>query len=299
MTKRRDFLMSSAAVAASRGAWAARPDQAKPDQAKPDQGGPDQGKLDRISVMSVCFAPLLKGTARPGNPKATLDLMDLAGMVAERYGIHRVDFQQADFPSAETAYLQEFRNRLKQASSQVNQINLDFANLNISAPDPVIRLETIELTKRWIDYAAALDCPRVMVTHGGLAPEVRQSAVETLKTMNAYGKTKNVSVALDPGNAPWEVVLETIKAAGICVNPDCGNFPDKASRAAALPAMYRMTAGSSRVQHVRAKFDTADAIGMANEAGYKGVFSIETSSRNSPDPHAPVRAILDILLTNI
>jgi len=284
MMKRREFLMSSAAVAASGSAWAQRPDQAK---------------LDRIAVMSLCFAPLLKGTARPGNPKATLDLMDLAGMVAERYGIHRVEFQHADFPSAEPTYLQEFRSRLRQANSQVNQINLDFANLNISAPDRVIRLETIDLTKRWIDYAAALDCPRVMVTHGGLAPEVRQSAVETLKTMNAYGKAKNVFVTMDPGNAPWEMVVEVIKAAGIWANPDCGNFPDKESPAAALRVLYRMSAGSSRVQHVPNKFDTADAIKIAKEVGYKGVFSIETSSRNSPDPHASVRAILDILLANI
>jgi sugar phosphate isomerase/epimerase len=260
---------------------------------------PDQAKLDRIAVMSVCFAPLLKGTARAGNPKATLDLMDLAGMVADRYGIHRVEFQQADFPSAESAYFQEFRSRVRKTNSQVNQINLDFANLNVSSPDLAIRLETIELTKRWIDHAAALDCPRVMVSHGGLAPAVRPSAIETLKTMNAYGKAKNVAVTVDPGTAPWEAVVEVVKAAGIGVNPDCGNFPDKESRAAALPILYRMTAGSSRVQHVPNKFDTADAIKIAKEAGYKGVFSIETSSRNSPDPHAPVRAILDILLASM
>lgn len=260
---------------------------------------PDEAKLDRIAVMSVCFAPLLKGTARAGNPKATLDLMDLAGMVAERYGIHRVDFQQMDFPSGESGYLQEFRSRLKKANSQVNQINLDFANLNVSSPDLVIRLEAIDLTKRWIDHAAALDCPRVMLSHGGLAPAVRQSAIETLKTMNAYGKAKNVSVTLDPGTAPWETVVEVVKAAGIGVNPDCGNFPDQASRAAALPVLYRMTAGSSRVQNIPNKSDAAGAVKIANEAGYKGVFSIETSSRNSPDPHAPVRALLDILLANI
>jgi sugar phosphate isomerase/epimerase len=260
---------------------------------------PDQAKLDHIAVMSVCFAPLLKGTARAGNPKATLDLMDLAGMVAERYGIHRVDFQQTDFPSAESGYWQEFRSRMKKAGSQVNQINLEFANLNISSPDLVIRLETIDLTKRWIDHAAALECPRVMVSHGGLAPEVLPSAIETLKTMNAYGKAKNVAVTMDPGNAPWETVVEVIKAAGIGVNPDCGNFPDKDSRAAALPMLYRMTAGSSRVQNIPNKFDMAGAIKIANEAGYKGVFSVETSSRNSPDPHAPVRAMVDILLANM
>ena len=180
--KRREFLISSATAAAAGSAWGQRPDQAK---------------LDRISVMSLCFAPLLKGTARQGNPKATLDLMDLGGMVAERYGIHRVEFQHADFPSTEAGYFEEFRSRMKKANSQMNQINLEFANLNISSPDPVIRLETIDLTKRWIDHAVALDCPRVMVNQGDLAPEVRQTAIETLKTINAYGKTKNVSVTME------------------------------------------------------------------------------------------------------
>jgi hypothetical protein len=282
--KRREVLISSATAAASGGALGQSPDPAK---------------LDRIAVMSLCFAPLLKGTARPGNPNATLDLMDLGGMVADRYGIHRVEFQHVDFPSTDPAYFEEFRDRMRKASSRTNQINLDFANLNVSSPDPVIRLETIELTKRWIDHAAALECPRVMANHGGLAPEARPSAIETLKTINAYGKTKNVFVTMEPGNAPWEVVVEAIKASGTWVTPDCGNFPDKRSRAAALPILYRMTAGSSHVTHVPDKFDTGDAIRIATEAGYKGVFSIATSSRNSRDPYAPVQTILDILLANI
>ena len=282
--KRREVLISSATAAASGSAWGQRPDPAK---------------LDRIAVMSLCFAPLLKGTARPGNPKATLDLMDLGGMAADRWGIHRVEFQHVDFPSTDPTYFEEFRGRMKKAASRTNQINLDFANLNVSSPDPVIRLETIELTKRWIDHAATLECPRVMLNHGGLAPEARQSAIATLKTINAYAKTRNVFVTMEPGNAPWEVVVETIKASGIWANPDCGNFPDKQSRAAALPILYRMTAGSSHVTHVPDKFDTAEAIRISKEAGYKGVFSIVTSSRNSLDPYTPVQTVLDILLANM
>jgi sugar phosphate isomerase/epimerase len=282
--KRREFLMGSAAVTAAGRVWAQ---------------GVAAAKLDRIAIMSVCFAPLLKGTARPGNPKATLDLMDLAGMVAERYGIHRVEFQQADFPSAETAYLLEFRSRLKQTSSQMSQIDLDFANINVSSPDPVIRLEAIELTKRWIDCAAALDCPRVMVSHGGLAPETRPSAIAALKTINAYGRAKGVVLTMDPGTAAVDVVVDVVKGAAIAVNPDCGNFTDKAARAAALPVLYRIAGESSRIQQIPAKFDAAEAIKIANEAGYKGLFSIETSPRGNPDPHVPVKAVLDILLANI
>ena len=284
MMKRREFLIGSATGLASGRAWGGRPDRAK---------------LDRIAIMSLCFDPVLKSASRPADAKRTVDIMAFAGMIAQRYGIHRVEFQHTDFDSTEPAYFQEFRRRVQKAKSRVNQINLDFANLNVSATDPVIRLETIELTKSWIDHAVELDCPRVMASQGTLAPAVRQTAIETLKTINAYGKTKNVFVTMEPGNAPWEVVVEAIKASGTWVTPDCGNFPDKRSRAAALPILYRMTAGSSHVTHVPDKFDTGDAIRIATEAGYKGVFSIATSSRNSRDPYAPVQTILDILLANI
>ena len=284
MMKRREFLIGSATGLASGAAWGKRPDRAK---------------LDRIAIMSLCFDAVLKISSRPADAKRTVDIMAFAGMIAQRYGIHRVEFQHVDFPSTDSAYLREFLGRMKKAASQTSQINLDFANLNVSSTDSVIRLETIELTRRWIDHAAALECPRVMLTHGGLAPEARPSAVETLKTINAYGKARNVSVTLEPGNAPWEVVVETIKASGTWANPDCGGFPDKASRAAALPVLYRMTAGSSHVSHVPDKFDTADAIRISKEAGYKGLFSITASTRNGPDPYAPVQTVLDTLLANI
>jgi sugar phosphate isomerase/epimerase len=284
MMMQRELLISSVAAAAAGSVWAQ---------------GPDKAKLDRIAVMSLCFGPLLTGTVRPAKPGATLDVMDLAGMVAERYGIHRVEFQHSDFASTEAGYLQEFRSRMTKANSQMNQINLEFDNLNVSTPDPALRLETIDLTKSWIDHAVALGCPRVMVNQGNLPPEVRQSAIETLKTINAYGKAKNVSVTMEPRNAPWEVVVETIKASGIGANPDCANFPDKESRKAGLTAMYRMTAGSSHLSHVPEKFDTAEAVKIAKEVGYKGVFAIEISSGNNPDPYAPVQAVLDIVLANM
>ena len=53
-----------------------------------------------------------------------------------------------------------------------------------------------------------LGCPRVMVNQGTLAPEVRQAAIDTLKTMNAYGKAKKVS-------SPWKTAMtEPDEAAG-------------------------------------------------------------------------------------
>jgi sugar phosphate isomerase/epimerase len=288
--KRREFLVGSAAAAVAGSAWGK---------------GPDPAKLSRMGVMTLCFDPILKSASRPPDPQRTVEIMDFADMIAKRYGIHRVEYQQTDFDSTEAAYFQEFRRRVKKAKSQINQINLEFANLNISAKDPVIRQEAIDLTKSWIDHAVALDCPRVMVAQGNLPPELRQSAIDALKTMNAYGKTKNVAVTMEPRwradavNVPWEVFVEVLKASGASANPDCGNFTDVAARAAGLPIMYGMTAGSSHVKNIPEKFALADAVKISKEAGYKGIFTIEARANNGPDPYAAVQTSLDIMLANM
>jgi sugar phosphate isomerase/epimerase len=290
MMKRREFLIGSATALASGAAWGKRPDRAK---------------LSRVGIMTVCFDSVLKTPSSPPDPKRTVEIIDFADMVAQRYGVHRLEFQHTDFFSTEPAYFQEFRRRIKKAKSHVNQLSLEFANLNISATDPVIRLEAIELTKSWIDHAVELECPRVMLNQSTLAPAVRPSAIETLKTMNAYARTKNVSITMEPRwredaqNVPWDVFVDVIKASGVCCNPDSGNFPDDASRAAALPIMYRMTAGSSHVKEIPGKFRAADGIRISKEAGYTGFYTIEARANNGPDPYVAVQGLLDTILANI
>jgi hypothetical protein len=184
MTNRRHFLMGAAAMAGAGSArvWGQQSDQAK---------------RERISVMSLDFNPILKSPAHLDDPKRTLDILDYADMIAEHYGVHHVELQHSHFVSTETSYLQEFRDRLKKAKSQMNQINVEFGLLNISATDPMVRLETIDLTKQWIDHAAILGCPHIMINQGTLAPEVRPAAIEAMKAMVAYGKTKKVAITME------------------------------------------------------------------------------------------------------
>jgi hypothetical protein len=215
----------------------------------------------------------------------------------------------------------------------MNQINVEFGALNISATDPVLRLETIDLTKKWVDHAEILGCPRVMVNQGTLAPDVRQSAIDALKTINAYAKTKKVFITMEnrgggggrggragapptatataapPDGAPpapprpvspsWDVVVEVIKASGIWANPDVGNFPDEEARAAGLRAMYPLSSGSSHCHYNPERYNEANAIKISKEVGYKGLYSIEASANNGPDPYAAVQSILDELLKDI
>jgi sugar phosphate isomerase/epimerase len=147
-----------------------------------------------------------------------------------------------------------------------------------------------------------------MLNQGPLAPEMRPVAIEALKTIDRYAKTKKVIITLenrDDGGqgefprAPWEVVVEVIKSTGLWANPDVGNFPNQQARAAGLRALYPLSSGSSHCHYNPDQFSEADAIRISKEVGYKGLYSIEAEKYNGPDPYVSVQTILDELLRDI
>jgi sugar phosphate isomerase/epimerase len=285
---RRHFLMASAAATAVAGrSWAQSPDKAK---------------LDRIAILTLNFDSILKNPAHPDDSKRTLDLMDIPGMFAEHFGVHWVEPYHTHFRSTEKAYFDEFKDRLKKANSRVNQISVGGMGtvINMSSPDLLRRLECVDLTKRWIDHCAELGCTRLQVNQGSLAPEVREDAIKALKAMADYGKTKKPTVYPtletrgDPPN--WRVVVDVIKPAGARANPDCGNFPNEEERQAGLRVMYPLSTGSSHVHYAPDRWSLPDAIAIAKEVGYKGMFGIEASASNGPDPYSRTQTIIDALL---
>lgn len=295
--KRRDFLITSAGMAGTAIRGWGRSSHDSPAR---------QRKLDRIAVMTLSFNSVLKTAVHPDDPNRTLDILDAPQMIADRYGVHHVEFQHTHFASTESSYLTEVRERIRKAKSSMNQICLEFGPLTISTPDPVLRMETIDLTKKWIDHAAALGCPRVMLNHGTLAQEVRQNATKALRIIGNYGRRKKIFVTLEsrgravtPVNPSWEIVVEVIKAAGIYANPDTGNFPDEAARRAGLRAMYPLSSGSSHAHYDPQRYSEADAIAISKEVGYKGLYSIEATAVNGPDPYAAVQTIINELLKDI
>lgn len=176
---RREFLYGTTAAAAGLAAtgWAWTQDR-------------DQGKLSRLAIMSLSFGNILKNANQPVEPSRTLDLMDIGQMYADRFGIHNVELQHAHIPSTEETWLKEFRTRLAKSRSRVTNINLEFGALSVSAPEPVLRLEAIDLTRKWIDHAVTLGCPRVMINQGLLVQESKQVAIAALRLIGAYGRAK-------------------------------------------------------------------------------------------------------------
>jgi len=293
---RREFLAASAAALAASAATKSGAEtwtRLHPEYPK--------DKLARIAILSLNFDRILKSPDHPDDPVRTLDFMDFPDMCAERYGVHWVEPFSTHFLSTEPAYLKEFLGRVKKAHSGINQISVGGLALTMSEPTLAKRLQAIDLTKEWIDHCALLECPRIQVNQGSLAPEIREQATEALKIMTDYGKSKKpvVHVTLETrgGNTPWQVLAQVIKDAGAWANPDCGNFPDEEARHAGLRVFYPMSSGSSHVHYDPDTWSLRDAIAISKEVGYKGIFAIEASVRtNGPDPYQATQEILDALM---
>lgn len=271
--------------------------------------------------MSLSFGNILKNANQPDDPARTLDLMDIGQMYSDRFGIHHVELQHTHIPSTEEAWLKEFRARLAKTKSRVTNINLEFGTLTVSAPEPVLRLQAIDLTKRWIDHAATLGCPRVMVNQGALAQESKQVAIAALTLIGAYGKGKGIMVGVENRSAPrsgargtpaapptapaaqapidYRLLVEVIRAAGVYANCDLGNFTDQESQLAGIRAMLPVSDGNCHVKLNPARYDLPKALALTKELGYKGLYSIEAGVNMGPDPYENTKRILDVILANI
>jgi hypothetical protein len=202
---RRDFLMYTAAGAAAMPAARNAIAQDERPPAPPlDNGTPAQApasKLARISIMTYNFDRRLKLEGQPPSPDRILEVFDLPQMYADVYGVHNIEFQHSHFVSTEPSYLKEVRARIEKVKSRMTQINVEFdegaVQQNISAENPAMREQAIDLTARWVDHAVILGCPRVMVNQGRLTAESLPRATATIKRMGEYAKSKGVKISVE------------------------------------------------------------------------------------------------------
>jgi hypothetical protein len=188
--KRREFI-SGAAVAAVAAVGMSRVVRAQTARQ------PNPATLARIAIMTFNFNGILKLPNQPASQSRTLDVFDVPQMLADTYGVHNVEFQHTHIASTEESYLRELRGRLDKSQSRMSNVNLEFGGMNISATDPAMRQQAVDLTKHWVDYAIILGCPRVMINQGPLTEETKAWAIPALKEMVEYGKSKGIKVSVE------------------------------------------------------------------------------------------------------
>jgi len=241
---RREFLNTTAVGFAALAVT--RPGRAQTADPKMDWKKIRPATLDRIAIMTLNFQSLLKVPDTQESPARTLELTDIGEMIADTYGVHKVEFQHYHFASIEPAYFKDMRSRLEKSKSRATQINLEFGNLNISAPQQRDRLMAIDLTKMWVDHAVALGAQRVMINQGNPTHENKVYSIPTLKAMVDYGRSKNIIVSVETrggggggrGNRGAGAGTQAAPAAGApAAAPGAAPAtPPAAAQAAAAPA---------------------------------------------------------------
>jgi hypothetical protein len=311
--RRREFLFGAAAVlTGAPRVWA---------QSASPAGRIKQATLDRIAIMTLNFQRLLKLPDLPQEPERTLELFDVPEMLADKYGVHKVEFQHYHIPSTEPSFLRELRAQIEKRKSRMTQINLEFGQLNMSAPELRNRLMAIDLTKMWVDHAVMLGAQRVMINQGQPTQENKSYGIPTLKTMADYGRSKGIIVSVEtrgggggrgrgaatdaaapppppppPGPVVWTLLAEIIKGAGAYSNVDVGgaNAANQEELHACLKMMFPMTAGTTHTR-VNARWDLATAIRfLEGELGYKGLYTIEASNG-----HDGTQQIYDVVVATL
>jgi hypothetical protein len=344
--QRRDFLLTAAAAAfagANRIAWAqgrGTPPDWSADPGKPANASPD--KLARISLMTLNFNPIIK-SPNPPNPNAApnptappasrmIDVFDLAQMFVDVYGVHNIEFQHSSIPSTETSYLKELRAHIEKAKSRMQQINLEIGPMFVSAADPVLRTQCVDLTKRWVDHAVILNCPKVMVNQGTPSQENKDYTIAALKIVGDHGRSKGVKISMEtrggggggnrgragtpatgapgaaapapaapppPPPAPagppaWVLLKEVIEKSNTYSNVDIGGVgaPNQEALHDAVKALLPTNSGQTHIK-LSANWDLATFVKYYEGLGYKGLYTIEVTG------HQAIRGVYDTILANI
>jgi hypothetical protein len=294
--------------------------------------GRDDDKRSRIAIMMFGLNNIVK-TNMPASPTRTLDLMDIGQVCADRFHIHNVELQSNYFPSTEMSWLRDFKARMNKTNTRIVQINLEFGvGLNLAADSPSGRLQMIDLHRVWLDKAAFLECPRVLLNQGQPTEENKELLISNYRAIVAIAKSKGIKAASENRNAPgagrgagaavtagqpggqtvpapppapaapqaagppsYLLLTEILKAAGASTCCDFLNFPNQPEQLQGLRGMLPVTSG---LVHAGMRYDLPAAMAVCRELGYKGLYSLKAIGLEG-DPLDNTQKILDGVLAHM
>jgi sugar phosphate isomerase/epimerase len=280
---RREFLIKSAIVAASTALTGA----------KSSKG------LDRLTVLSWSFRDAFANTRSKNGwvPEKDLDILDYPEMIADTYQIHKLEIQTM-YLQPEASFIAELNKRLKKAKSRVVNIAGEPHGdtiKNIGSANEKGRAEAIEVYKGWIDYAAQIGSPNLMINQGDLYDDVNP-LIDSGKKLAAYGHSKKVVVSAEPrgtsGRQP-EIFVKVLRESGMRATVDIGNFSDEA-RERGIRLLMPLAANTCHIKYNPARYDFATIMKVVEETGYSGLYTIEAGFHG--DPYQEVRIERDEIL---
>lgn len=289
---RRMFLGTSAALAAALKLPAADPAFVFPTD-----------PAHRLSVSTYPFRSVI------GKDKMTLQ--DFAATVVDKFGVYGIEPWSRHFESIEPAYIGGLRESLSKAKLQVVNIPCDVRVRPCGTPEE--RTAAQDTWRKWVDAAAALGSPSIRIhVEPPKTGEFLPMALDALKQISDYSSTKGLVINLEndsPKSEDPELILKVLNAVNspwVRSLPDfCNSMQikdDQDYNAAELTKLFPLAYNISHVKDVEIvgkplTVDVDRIFQIANRAGYKGFFSMETEG--SLDPYVGSKKLIASAFKNL
>lgn len=265
----------------------------------------------RIALMAFGLDRIIK-TNKPAAPERTLDVMDVAELAADQWGLHKVELQSPYFAATERSWLHDLKARYAKTRTQIVQINIEMGPGYDMSASAAQRLAMIDRHRAWIDHAAFLECPRVLLNQGTPTLENRALTIANFKAVVELAKARHIVASCENRNgrrrggtvdagapdAPPSYVLlaDVLKASGTRACVDFLNFPNQQEQLAGIRALLPITSG---LVHAGLVYELPPALAICRELGYAGLYSIKASGRQGPSPIENTTKILEALLATL
>jgi len=237
------------------------------------------------------------GVKRPHRTEPTeepLSITDFPGLIAERYGVSKVELCQMHVLSQEAEYLAKLKGALDEAGVSVVNVPIDVGNISVDNPD--WRAEDIAEIKTWIDVAEYMRSPRVRVNSGhpggaafgpaALGDFDLSVTIASYKELAAYCQAKGMTLLLENHGGisadPRNIIklVEGVASPTFKLCPDFGNFAEEV-RYEGLEMMFPYAAVVHAKTHdfneagEQDRFDFGRCMEIMKASGYDGPVSIE------------------------
>lgn len=250
--------------------------------------------MDRIGMGTVLMRYRFKQTKPKELPliKDELTLMEVPQYYRDRFQVSRLEFWSNHFESLEPGYLQALKSKIKTSRSRLVNVQVD-SNYDLAAANETERQRSLQHVKQWMDATALLGSQCVRINPGRANGDVEKS-IASMKEVNAYAKSKGLVLLTENHfgiEMNTDVHLRIVREAGpgnIYTLPDFGNYPVAGmfdSLAKILPYAGLISAKAmnfnSNMEHISYDFDRC--VRMAEQSGFKGVYSVEQWSPDFQD----------------
>lgn len=241
-------------------------------------------KMGRIAMGTLLFRYQFRQT-RPKEIqkiKNELTLLDVPEHHRDKFGIRKIEFWNEHFESLEPDYLAALKGKIKNAGSQLLDVQIDRISYDLASADEDVRRKSVKDVKQWIDAVSFLGSTCIRINPGRPHGSVEKS-IESLKELDVYAKSKNL-IIITANHFGLEMDadkhVQIAKGAGVYTEPDFGNYPSDEQLFAKLekiiPYAYIISAKvvdfNENMEHVSYDFDRC--VHLAEGLGFKGTFMV-------------------------